>query len=78
MLMFISFPVPHVDGSVNFNHKKGECPSGHCPFLFIIGYQRSGRSLRSLSETVSSCQNQLSEEEGRCLNLGSARIIGFI
>ena len=33
MLMVISFPVPHADGSVNSNHKKGACPSGHGPFF---------------------------------------------
>ena len=33
MLMVIRFPVPHADESVNSNHKKGACPSGHGPFF---------------------------------------------
>ena len=41
MLMVISFPVPHADGSVNSNHKKGACPSGHGPF-FVYNRWKDG------------------------------------
>ena len=34
--MFISFPVPHADRSVNSNHKKGSVLRGMVPFLFVM------------------------------------------
>ena len=49
MLMVISFPVPHADGSVNYNHKKGACPSGHGPFFVCNRLNQDFRICRMIT-----------------------------